>query len=117
MVVINIVGFPYKVKLKDGRTVILPNDNIPHTVPDELLDLFTSKNYDNVFRVLVPPMPKVIVQQPMVEKSEIIEINLDDEIIIEEKPVEKKAEEKPLKGKKIKIKKRKALIKKRIKEE
>lgn len=111
MVVVNIVGFPYKVKLKSG-VLVIPNDNRPHVVPDELADLFSGKNNDNVFRVLVPPKPKGIIKQTTSEilestvKVDIIEINLDDEV---KKP--------PLKGKKIKAKKRKALTKKRVKKE
>jgi len=125
MVVVNIVGFPYKVKLTDGRIVILPNDNRPHQVPDELLDLFKGKKYDNVFRVLVPPRPKLIntdlIPTTVITevKPEIVEISLEDDEFVEEKPVEKKVEvkKKPLKGRKIKAKRRKALTKKRNKKE
>ena len=122
MVVVNIVGFTYKVRLNSGRVLVIPNDNRPHEVPDELTELFTGKNYDNVFRVLVPPSPKVIIKQTTTEileppkKAEIIEISLEDD---EEKSIEKKEEvdKKPLKGKKIKAKKRKSLTKKRATKE
>lgn len=123
MVVVNVVGFPYKLRLRNGNTIVIPYDNQPHEVPDEIAE----NKFDNVFQVLVPPKPKqqYFIPSPIINiikketVSNIIEINLDDELEPEPKIEEIKTEKEniteeinklPLKG--IKIKNRDKLIKK-----
>jgi len=121
MVVINVVGFPYKLKLRTGD-IVVPSDGQPHWVPDEVAE----SKFDNVFRIIVPPVNKntvSIYKPPVVEtkkENNIIEIQIE-----EEKPksiVQKNIEENkpPLTGIKIKKNTREKLIKKgapRIKKE
>ena len=124
MLVVNIVGFPYKLKLRNGQTIIVPNDNQPHEVPDEIAE----NKFDNVFHVLVPPKPKNyipimnvnVLNETNQKVSQIIEIDLSNDIKIEDNtkvdvnPVEEikiEIDKPPLKGVKIKKAKREKLIK------
>jgi hypothetical protein len=77
MVVVNVIGFTYKVTLRNGTDLIIPADNKPHLVSDELAELGI---FDNVFKVLVPPKPKIYpTMQPTIESTpNIIEINVVD---------------------------------------
>jgi hypothetical protein len=121
MVVVNIVGFPYKLRLRSGIDIVIPYDNQPHEVPDEIAE----NNFNNVFQILVPPKPKVIKYftpvEPIQKSSEIIEINLEEEPKIEEKikeevntieEIKEEIKQPPLKGIKIKSIQRDKLIKK-----
>lgn len=123
MVVVNIVGFHYKLKLRSGE-IVIPYDGQPHEVPDEVAE----SKFDNVFKVLVPPKPKY-VEQPIVIQTvnelkkapEIIKIDTKEsvetkiEAKIENVPLTENNEEikkPPLKGIKIKKGTREKLIKK-----
>jgi len=132
MVVVNIVGFPYKIRLRSGIEIVIPYDHQPHEVPDEIAE----NNFNNVFQVLIPPRPKIIVPIvptipkiivpivptiPIQKAQEIIEINLEYDEKIEEKPkdvvntiqeIKEEIKQTPLKGIKIKTAKRDKLIKK-----
>ena len=120
MVVVNIVGFPYKLKLRSGTSITVPNDNMPHEVPDEVGE----NKFDNVFQILVPAKPKVIEPirfvQPVQKVPEIIEIDLGDSHVVEDSkivdtiPINEviiENKQTPLKGIKIKKAKREKLIK------
>ena len=126
MVVVNVVGFPYKINLRDGSSIIVPNDNQPHNVPDEIAE----HKFDNVFQILVPPRPKVtshvifptVIASEVQKVPEIIEITIGNDQKTEDKPkdvvtvVEEDKPEiykPPLKGIRIKKNIRQQLSKKR----
>jgi len=115
MVVFNRVGFTYSVTLRSGQNVIVPADNHPHEVPDEVAEL----HLDEIFQVLVPPKPKAI-PQPIITQPQIIEIDLSPAPTINEQPLTQSTPPiivepvlpppvTPLKGKKITKDKRKQL--------
>jgi hypothetical protein len=56
MVVVNIAGFPYKVRLKNGEEIVIPYDNIAYGVSDEIAE----SDFRGVFKVIVPPKIKMI---------------------------------------------------------
>ena len=111
MVVVNIVGFHYKVRLRDGSTVTVPFDKQPHEVPDEIAE----HKFDNVFQIIVPPKPKEVIQTI----PQIIEINITDDAKINDNtktndiaPPKEEEIKKPLQGKSIKPEIREKLTKK-----
>ena len=118
MVVVNIVGFAYKLNLRNGKTIVIPFDHQPHEVPDEI----ANNKFDNVFKVIIPPQPKVPFVSPAIEKArEIMEIRLEEPPKVEDKPkvevetvteVKEEISKPPLKGIKIKKGTRAKLIKK-----
>lgn len=94
MVVVNLAGFNYPVKMSNGKEVVIPFYNPPRPVmiPDEAAGKFGGE-----IKVLRPPAPKVEPKpEPIVE--------------VKKNHVKKKSS-KPLDGVKIKKKRREELLK------
>jgi hypothetical protein len=120
MLVVNRNDFPYPIPF-NGKNIIIPCDNIPHEIPDQLY----GNNFGGIIVVrpplqkpvqlsvpnLVPnnqtsvqsPIPNPIINSILEVKNTIVEIEIEkkEEVIKEEKK-ETLENKKPLSGKKIK---------------